>query len=225
MDLIKKELGDEDLRLDFSNFVRGHKATPKNVLGAQKASGYQTLHGPEIISIVHDPQLVSFLDRIPNEAQRLFLHILFRNYETLVHFLLSPAAMTRDQVADFRSLVRLLGDAWHRNKDAVKPKIHMLFHCVAFMEQYGSLGAYSESSIESAHRDVHQTFENHGSQGQNLVHKQRRMHSDIVQKRISRMESSSIPPAPTPRKCPRCGIPSANYMNNGHPHECQPDMN
>lgn len=225
VDLIKKDLDHEDHLLDFDSFMHRHKATPMNIHGAQKASGHQTLHGPEIQSLVHDPQLVFHMNRIADEAQRSFLHSLLLNYKKLIPFLLSPEPMNDDQVTDFRNLVFLLGDTWHRNKYAVKPKIHMLFHCVAFMEQHGYLGAYSESSIESAHHDVHQTFENHGSQGQNLVHKQRRMHSDIVQKRISRVESGSILLPPTPRLCPRCGVPSAKYMNNGHLHQCPPYIN
>ena len=96
----------------------------------------------------------------------------------------------------------------------------MLFHCVAFAERHDYLGAYSESSIESAHHDVHLTFENHGSSGRHIVHKQRRMHSDIIQRRISRIECGHITLPPTPRLCHTCGRSSAKYLNHGQQHHC-----
>ena len=102
----------------------------------------------------------------------------------------------------------------------VKPKVHMLFHCVEFVRQYHALGRYGEAPIESCHHDVHFTFENHGNSGGNLVSKQRRLHSDIVQRRVSRVESESIVLPPTPRLCPQCGQPWARYLNGGHVHVC-----
>ena len=146
----------------------------------------------------------------------------FQTFRALIPFLLSPDPLRLEQVAEFKELVNLIGDAWHRNKNVIKPKVHMLFHCIAFSEQLSYLGAFSESSIESAHHDVHLTFENHGSSGRHLVHKQRRMHSDIVQRRISRIECGNItlPLPSTPRLCHMCGRSIAKYLNNGQQHQC-----
>ncbi|AYV86866.1 MAG: hypothetical protein Sylvanvirus11_29 [Sylvanvirus sp.] len=184
-----------------------------------------SLNGGELKKITYSLEFSRLINCIVDEHKKILYHIYLQSVRELMPFLLSPDPLSLEQRREFRQLVNLIGDAWHRNKDVVKPKVHMLFHCVEFVEQYGNLGAYSESSIESAHHDVHLTFENHGSSGRNLVYKQRRMHSDIIQRRISRIECGHIILPPIPRLCYMCGQPSAKYLNNDQLHQCNVAIN
>jgi hypothetical protein len=218
--LVEQELSEDDDQADFAIFIGNCKATPTGIGGSQKRSTSMSLNGGELKKIIHSSEFYRLIDCLVDESQKILFHIYLQSVRELMPFLLSPDPLNLQQLREFKELVNLIGDAWHRNKDVVKPKVHMLFHCVAFAEQLGYLGAYSESSIESAHHDVHLTFENHGSSGKNLVYKQRRMHSDILQKRISRIECGYITSPPTPRLCHMCGRPSAKYLNNDQPHQC-----
>jgi hypothetical protein len=218
--LVEQELSEDDDQADFAIFIGNCKATPCGIGGSQKRSTSMSLSGGELKKIIYSPEFSRLVDCVADETKKILLHIYLQSVRELMPFLLSPDPLDLDRRREFRQLVTLIGDTWHRNKDVVKPKVHMLFHCVEFVEQYGNLGGYNESSIESAHHDVHLTFENHGSSGRNLVYKQRRMHSDILQKRISRIECGYIASAPTPRLCHMCGRPSAKYLNNNQPHQC-----
>jgi len=225
IELVEDELTEGDDAADLAVFVGSCKTTPAGIHGAQKRAAAQALNGGELNHIVHSPQFPTFVECVVDEEMRVKLRVHLNVLRTVIPFLLSPAPLSPPQITEFRQLVNRIGAVWHRNKSVVKPKVHMLFHCVAFAEQHGHLGAYNESSMESAHHDVHLTFENHSSQGRHLAHKQRRMHSDIVQRRISRVESGNILPPPAPHLCPQCGHPSAKYLNHGQQHQCQGALN
>jgi hypothetical protein len=218
--LVEQELTDDDDQADLAIFLGTCKATPSGIGGATKRSAALTLNGGELKKIIHSPQFSVFIDHIEDEQKKIYLHILLDSLCRLFPFLLSPNPMTHQQVATFTELVIFIGEVWHRNNEVVKPKVHMLFHCVDFARQQQGLGAYNESPIESSHHDVHLTFENHSNSGSNIVNKERRTLSDISQRRTSRIESGRIPLPPTPRLCHMCGRPSAKYLNNGQQHRC-----
>lgn len=222
--LVEEDLTVNVDQIDFANFIRGCKATPTGICGGQKRSKSMSLNGGEVRKIIHSPEFSRLIDQVVDEPFRVLYHAYSQSVQEVMPFLLSPKPIDIQQLIDFREVATLIGDAWHRSMIrknlVIKPKVHMLFHCVEFAERYGYLGAYSESSIESAHHDVHMTFENHGSSGKHLVHKQRRMHSDIVQKRISRVECGNIALPANPRLCHMCGRPSAKYLNNDQQHQC-----
>jgi len=220
--LVQEELNHD---WDFANFIRSCKATPTGIGGGQKRSTSMSLNGGELRKIIHSLKFSRFIDLVIDEPKKILYHAYTQSLQQLMPFLLSPDPLNVIQLREFRKLVILIGDAWHQNKNVIKPKVHMLFHCVAFAEAQGYLGAYSESSIESAHHDVHMTFENHGSSGKNIVYKQRRMHSDIVQRRISRIECGYITLPATPRLCHVCRQPLAKYLNNDQPHQCNAALN
>ena len=218
--LVEDELTEGDDAADFAIFVGSCKATPADINGAQKRSAARTLNGGELKHIVHSPEFLLFIECVVDEEMKTYLHVLLEVFLRLLPFLLSPERLSRREISDFTRLVILIGDVWHRNKDVVKPKVHMLSHCAQFAAQHRGVGAYNESPMESSHHDVHLTFERHSNCGRNTPLKERRTQSDISQRRISRVASGRIPPPPTPRLCPQCGRPSAKYMNHGQQHQC-----
>jgi hypothetical protein len=220
VNLVEQELTDDDDLADLAIFIGNCKATPSGIGGTTKRSAALTLNGGELKKIIHSPQFSVFIDNIEDEEKKIYLHILLDSLCGLIPFLLSPTPMSHQQLATFTELVIFIGEVWHRNKDIVKPKIHMLFHCVDFARQHQGLGAYNESPIESSHHDVRLAFENHSNSGCNIVNKERRTLSDISQRRLSRIDSGRISLPPTPRLCHRCGRPSAKYLNNNQPHQC-----
>ena len=209
MDMVDEELTAEANRDDFAALVLQCKGTPLGVYSAQKYSASQTFNGGELKKLIDGEDLPVIIDQITNEETRVYFHVLHQAVRSVRNFLLSNDSFDAQQLCEFNELVLFIGEVWPRRKSRVKPKVHMLFHCVEFVRQHHALGRYGEAPIESCHHDVHFTFENHGNSGGNLVSKQRRLHSDIVQRRVSRVESESIVLPPNPRLCPQCGQPWA----------------
>jgi len=228
VELVEQELTENDDQADFAIFIGGCKSTPADINGASKQSAAQSLNGGELKKIAHSPEFSRLIDCVGNEDKKLLFHSYLHSFRALVPFLLSPATMNRRQISEFTELVIFIGDTWHRSikriknryVEVVKPKVHMLSHCVEFAREHGGLGAYNESPVESSHHDVHLTFERHSNCGRNTTIKERKTLSDINQRRTSRIYSGRILPPPTPRLCPACGRPSAKYMNNGQLHQC-----
>jgi len=220
MDMVDDELIAEADRMDYLALITQCKGTPLGVYSAQKYTSAMSFNGGELKKLIDGDNLPVPINRISNEETCIYLHLLHQAVRSLRLFLLSNDSFDAQQLYDFNELVTFIGDTWPRRKLRVKPKVHMLFHCVEFVRQHHALGRYGEGPIESCHHDVHFTFENHGNSGGNLVSKQRRLHSDIVQRRISRVESESIPLPPAPRLCPQCGHPWARYLHGGHVHVC-----
>jgi hypothetical protein len=220
VNLLEQALTDDDDLADLAIFLGTCKATPSGIGGTTKRSAALTLNGGELKKIIQSPQFSVFIDNIDDEETKIYLHILLDSLCSLLPFLLSPTPMSHQQLATFTELVIFIGEVWHRNNDIVKPKIHMLFHCVDFAREQQGLGAYNESPIESSHHDVHLTFENHSNCGSKIVNKERKTLSDISQRRLSRIDSGRIRLPPSPRLCHMCGRPSAKYLNNNQPHQC-----
>ena len=220
VELVEQELTENDDQADLAIFIGVCKATPTDIGGASKQSAAHALNGGELKRIAHSPEFHLIIDRVIDENKKIYLHVLLDSFRSLVSILLSPKTMDRNAISAFTELVILIGDTWHRNKDVVKPKVHMLAHCVDFAREHHGLGGYNESPMESSHHDVHLTFELHSNCGKNITLKERRTQSDISQRRLSRIQSGRIPPPPTPRLCPMCGQPSAKYLNHGRQHQC-----
>jgi len=218
MDMVDEELVNELDHDDFAALMERCKGTPLNIYSGQKYSSIQSFNGGELKKLVDAPDLPLLIDRLADEERRVYFHILHQSVQSLRPFLLSNDTLESQQLDEFNELVNLIGDAWPRRQERVKPKVHMLFHCVAFAREHNALGRYGEAAIESSHHDVHFKFEEHGNNGRYFISKQRRMHSDIIQRRVSRVESGAIPPAPVPRLCPNCQQPWAKHLNGGHEH-------
>ena len=227
VELVEKALTENDDQADFAIFIGGCKSTPADINGASKQSAAQSLKGGELKKIAHSPEFFRLIDCVVNEDKKLLFHSCLHSFRALVPFLLSPATMNRRQISEFTELVIFIGDTWHRSikriksrvVKIVKPKVHMLAHCMQFAQEHHGLGAYNESPMESSHHDVHLTFERHSNCGRNTPLKECRTQSDISQRRLSRIASGRIPPPPTPRLCQMCGRPRAKYINNGQLHQ------
>lgn len=218
--LVQSELLEEKDRLDFSTYLKKNKATSQNVSGAHKYSAGLALNGGELKKVVHCTKFFNFIDRIKNEEKKIYFHILLQSFQSLIPFLLSHESLDRGKLTEFTRLVIFIGEIWIRNRNTIKPKIHMLSHCAAFAKEQQTLGVFNECAIESTHHDVHLTFENHSNRGQNTINKERRTQSDISQHRISRVCSGRVKQSPNPRVCKICGQYSAKYMNNNVNHVC-----
>lgn len=153
------------------------------------ASGFHTLNGNEIknlltIKYACKQQIIDLLEEKSEEYKidHDRIDTMFEWSNVLYDYLLSHKHNDTVRATFFKQYI--LNTIWPKWYEVTQrkqtPKCHLLYHTAEFIQQLGTIGKYSESTLESFHYTYNEWLSKHKNCGKRQAEKMRRALADAV---------------------------------------------